>query len=364
MKILIASSYADSWNSVRPEAEIFIRMAKLGHTITIVTERSSEYVPRFLEHGIKVIDCYPKNKICWQTIKTIRNELVQGNYDIVYAMTSRAIPNAAFACGNLPVKLVTYRGTMGGLSRYDPSAYLTHLHPRVDGIICIADAVREVVRKQVWIAKEKVVTVYKGHDMVWYETARADLTEFDINNDDFVAICVANARPVKGIEVLLAASNFLTRHKDLHLLFVGKNFDKEPYSNLIAASPIKNRIHVAGYRKDVPALVAASDMILLPSIADEGLPKTIIEGMALAIPSVVTTAGGCKELVVDGQTGFVVSPGNAEELADKILTLYADRGKTVTMGKNAKERVENHFTLKNSVTEHLNFFSILISERV
>jgi len=362
MKILIASSYADSWNSVRPEAEIFIRMAKLGHTITIATESSSEYVPRFREHGIKVIDCYPKHKICWQTIKTIRTELVQGKYDIVYAMTSRTIPNAAFACSNLPVKLVTYRGTMGGLSRYDPSAYLTHLHPGVDGIICIADAVSEVVRKQVWIAKEQVVTVYKGHDMGWYKTARADLTEFAINNDDFVAICVANARPVKGIEVLLEASHLLASHEKLHLLFVGKNFDKEPYYSLIAASPMKNRIHVAGYRNDVPALVGASNMIVLPSIADEGLPKTIIEGMALAIPSVVTSAGGCKELVVDDQTGFIVSPGSAEELADKILTLYADKEKARTMGKKARERVENIFTLENSVTEHLDFFSKLITQ--
>lgn len=362
MKILIASSYADSWNSVRPEAEIFIRMAELGHTITIVTQSSSEYVPRFLEHGIKVIDCYPKHKICWQAIKTIRKELVRGDYDIVYAMTSRTIPNAAFACSNLPVKLVTYRGTMGGLSRYDPSAYLTHLHPAVDGIICIADAVREVVREQVWIAKERVVTVYKGHDMGWYETPMADLTEFGINNDDFVAICVANARPVKGIEVLLKASNLLAGHKDLHLLFVGKNFDKEPYSSLTAASPMKDRIHIAGYRNDVPALVAASDMIILPSIADEGLPKTIIEGMALAIPSVVTTAGGCKELVVDNQTGFIVSPGDAEELADRMSTLYADKGKAMTMGKKARERVENIFTLENSVNEHLEFFSKLISE--
>jgi len=364
MKILIASSYADSWNSVRPEAEIFVRMAKLGHTITIATESSSEYVPRFQKHGIKVIDCYPKHKICWQTIKTIRNELIRGKYDIVYAMTSRTIPNAAFACGNLPVKLVTYRGTMGGLSRYDPSAYLTHLHPRVDGIICIADAVREVVRKQVWIAKEKVVTVYKGHDMSWYETAMADLTEFGIASDDVVAICVANARPVKGIEILLEASHSLACHMGLHLLFVGKNFDKEPYSNLIAASPMKNRIHVSGYRNDVPALVVASDMIILPSIADEGLPKTIIEGMALAIPSVVTTAGGCKELVVDDQTGFIVSPGNAEELADKISTLYTDREKAKAMGKNARRRVETFFTLENSVTEHLDFFSKLISESV
>lgn len=362
MKILIASSYADSWNSVRPEAEIFIQMAKAGHAVTIMTQASSEYVPRFLQHGITVINCYPKHKICWQTIKTIRKELVRNNYDIVYAMTSRTIPNAAFACSNLPVKLVTYRGTMGGLSRYDPSAYLTHLHPRVDGIICIADAVKEVVQKQVWIAKERVTTVYKGHDLKWYEIHMADLNQFAINNDDFVAVCVANARPIKGIEVLLEASHFLAKHDKLHFLFIGKNFDKEPYSSLIAASPMKDRIHLTGYRNDVPELVSASNLIILPSLADEGLPKTVVEGMALAIPSVVTTAGGCQELVVNNQTGFVVSPGNARELAEKISTLVLDRNTAETMGLAARKKVREEFTLEQSVAGHLEFFSFLLSK--
>ncbi len=362
MKILITSSYADSWNSVRPEAEIFIQMAKSGHTVTIVTQAASEYVPRFLKHGITVINCYPKHKICWHTIKTIRNELVQNNYDIVYAMTSRTIPNAAFACGNLPVKLVTYRGTMGGLSRYDPSAYLTHLHPRVDGIICIADAVKEVVQKQVWIAKERVTTVYKGHDLGWYEIPTTDLNEFSINNDDFVAVCVANARPVKGIEVLLEASHLLAKHDKLHFLLIGKNFDKEPYTRLISASPMKERIHIAGYRNDVPELVAASNLIVLPSLADEGLPKTVLEGMALSIPSVVTTAGGCKELVVDNQTGFVVTPGNAREFAEKISTLVMDRNKAESMGLAASKKVRKEFTLEKSVAGHLEFFSALLSK--
>lgn len=363
MKILIASSYDDSWNSVRPEAEIFIKMAELGHKITIVTQGYSEYVSRFLLKGLKVIDCYPRRKIDYRTIKTIRQELVTSNYDIVYAMNSRTIPNAAFACVNLPVKLVTYRGTSGGLSRYDPSAYLTHLHPRVDAIICIADAATEAVRKQVWIAKEKVVTIYKGHDLSWYNLPKANRKEFSISNDSFVGICVANARPVKGIEVLVAASHFLAENNDLHILLVGKDFDKEPYRSLIEASPMSKRLHVTGYRKDVPALIAASDLIIQPSLSNEGLPKTVIEGMALSVPAVVTTAGGCKELVVHERTGFIVAPSKVKELADKITILYQDRDRTTMMGTEARKRVQDTFAIEKSVTSHLAFFSTLLSKK-
>lgn len=62
MNILIFSSYKDTWNSVRPEAEMFIEMVKLGHTVTVMTQGSAEYVSRFKESGIKVIDCYPTKK--------------------------------------------------------------------------------------------------------------------------------------------------------------------------------------------------------------------------------------------------------------------------------------------------------------
>lgn len=62
MKILIFSSYRDAWNSVRPEAEMFIEMAKLGHEVTIMTQGDAEYVPRFRDNGVTIIDCYPKKR--------------------------------------------------------------------------------------------------------------------------------------------------------------------------------------------------------------------------------------------------------------------------------------------------------------
>lgn len=362
MKILIASSYHDAWNSVRPEAEIFIEMAALGHQLTIVTQGNAEYVTRFKKHGIKIIDCYPKGKICFKTIKTIRQELKTGNYDIVYAMNSKTIPNAAFACSGLPVKMVTYRGTEGGLYRHDPTAYLTHLHPRVDGIICVANAVRKNVQQRIWSNKLPVVTIYKGQETKWFNSTRADLSQLGIPLDAFVGICVANTRPSKGVSVLIEASKQLATNNKLHLLLVGRGLDCEPYTSLIADSPMKDRIHVAGYRNDVPALMAAANVQIQPSISGEGLPKTVIEAMALALPSIVTSTGGSKELVEDEETGYVVPVNNPSALANKISALYDDQQLAIIMGKKAKLRMQKSFSLKKSVEGHLAFFSTLLSK--
>ena len=91
-------------------------------------------------------------------------------------MNSRAITNAAFAVIGTSVKMVNYRGTVSGAYRHDPTSYLTHLHPRVDGIICQADAVRDYMRRQVW-RSIKIETVYKGQNLDWFTGEKADLGE-------------------------------------------------------------------------------------------------------------------------------------------------------------------------------------------
>ncbi|EJL9433643.1 glycosyltransferase family 4 protein [Vibrio cholerae] len=363
MRILIFSSYKDAWNSVRPEAEMFIEMVQLGHEVTIMTQGDADYVARFRDNGIKVIDAYPSKKICWKTIKRLRAELRAHPYDIVYAMNSKTIPNAAFACiGFKKTKLVTYRGTVGGLYRHDPSAYLTHLHPRVDGISCVAQAVTDDVKKRVWKHQERVVTIYKGHDIAWYQAEPADLSTLGLPDNAFTVICIANARPSKGVHVLLDSAKQLGSLHNLHLLLVGRDMDSEQHLKLAEQSGMRERIHFLGYRTDVPELLAASQVQVQPSISGEGLPKTIIEAMAMAIPSVVTITGGGKELLNDGETGFVVPTNDAGAIAEKIQWLYDSEQNRLTMGQKAQQRMINDFSCQESAKQHLAFFVTLLNE--
>ncbi|PSU22366.1 glycosyltransferase family 4 protein [Photobacterium kishitanii] len=363
MKIMVFSSYIDAWNSVRPEAEMIIAMAKQGHQVTVVTQGNADYVARFREQGIKVIDGYPTKKICCNTIKLLRHELKQSPYDIVYATNSRTIPNAAFACIGFPAtKLVTYRGTVGGLYRHDPSAYLTHLHPRVNGVSCVADKVREDVAKQVWTNKDNVVAIHKGHDLSWYQTQAADLSTLNITANDFVIICVANARPSKGVHVLLEAMQHLVNEPNIHLLLAGRGIDTVANQQLAQQAPYPNNIHFLGYRTDVPELMAAADVQIQPSVSGEGLPKTVIEAMAMAVPSIVTTTGGNAEIVEDGISGFVVETNNARAIADKINYLYHHRVEAKSMGLKAQQYIATTLSVENTAQQHLAFFERLLKQ--
>jgi glycosyltransferase involved in cell wall biosynthesis len=360
MKILVCSSYRDAWNSVRPEGEIFIGIAKRGHSVTVMTQRDAEYADRFIENGVEVIDCYPQSKFSWTAIRAIRAAITEAHFDIVYAMNSRAIANTAMACVGLDVKFVTYRGTVHGPYRRDPTSYLTHLHPRVDGIICNADAVRDQMRRQVW-RDIKIETVYKGQEVGWFDDVGiANLEEFGISADDFVVLCVANARPSKGIDVLLAATHHLSPLQDLQLVIIGRGVDSVHYQTLARNSPMAKRVHLLGYRSDAPGFMAAANLYVQPSVKGEGMSKTVAESMANRIPAVVTTTGGTKELVADGKTGFTVPVSDPPALAERIAYLHDNRELCEEMGNAARRRLEEDFATANSVDGHIRFFEELI----
>ena len=358
MNILVFTDSRSSLNSIRPEAEMFIHFAQMGHKVTILTGANTEYAQIYRSHGIRIVDCQPRKKFSWRAIQKVREELRRERYDILYATNSKSIPNGAFAAIGFDVKVVTYRGTTGGLYRHDPSAYLTHLHPRVDGVVCVSEAVREDIVKRVWRNRDKVVAIHKGHNLDWYDVPPADLSEFGINAKDFAVICAANARPSKGIPVLLDAIDLLADLANLHLLLVGKNM--EPYRDRIASSPMKDRIHVTGYRTDVPALIRASRVLVQPSISGEGLPRAVMESMACGTPPVITTTGGGKEVVENGATGYVVPTHDPLAISERIRDLYHNPKRLQEMSVKCRETIARDFSCKRTAERYLDYFATLL----
>jgi glycosyltransferase involved in cell wall biosynthesis len=313
-------------------------------------------------NGIRIIDYVPGSKISLRAIRRIRHELKNGAYDVVYAFNNKAIANTAVAVLGLDVGLATYRGQTANISRWDPACYLTHLNPRVDMVICVADAVRDSVRAQ-HRRPECVATVYKGHDLAWYSAQAADLTGFGVPADAFVVGCVANNRPRKGLSVLVEAGKFLPDAAPIHFILVGSNMDDPRLSRAIAESPWRNNIHVLGFREDVPALIAACNVTVLPSIKREGLPKTVIESMAYGVPAIVTNTGGSPELVLDGDSGIVVPTSDANAIADAIMRLWQDPVLCKQMGARARERIATRFRVEDSVSKTRALLEQLVARR-
>lgn len=340
---------------------MFIGLTKRGHDISIVVKPDCLYVPRLKKLGIRVLHCYPTKKICLPAIKALRQELSTNAYDIFYANCSITIANAAFAAIGFPAKLVTYRGTVRGAYWHDPSNYLTIFNPRVDGIVCVAEAVRQYLLPKFTNRKTRLVTIHKGHDIAWYNKPPADLTEFGITDKDFPVACVANARPHKGVRYLLEAAKALSDIDNLHILLVGRNINVEPNLSLIGQSRMADRIHLAGFRHDAPELIAASKVLVLPSIGGEGLPRVVLESMGCGIPPIATDTAGTAEVVEDGRNGYVVPVEDPGAIADRVRHLYENPKLVASMSAECVKTIDNEMSVRIAIDRYIDFFEALLA---
>jgi glycosyltransferase involved in cell wall biosynthesis len=164
-----------------------------------------------------------------------------------------------------------------------------------------------------------------------------------IPNECFVVLMVGRMIAAKGVATLLTAASSLVKTGPYVFLLAGDGPDLTQFKELAHSMAIAEHTRFLGFRQDIPALLQAADVFVLPSLS-EGLPLSVLEAMAAARPVIATRVGGLPELVRNGVTGLLVSPGNAEELSVAIQTLAVDQFKRITMGKVGRQVVEEQFT--------------------
>jgi len=350
IKVLVISDYVDIHSS-RPEAEIYIGLAKLNFEIEIMTVPESPYIDKFEAAGIRVIKFHPKKKFDRKETSFIRETLINGKYDILHLYNSSATISGIRAAKNIRVKIVLYRGVPGHIHWYDPSLYLKYFHPRVDKIVCNSKGVEDVFHKQLFFNKNKVITINKGHKLEWYQHIKPiDRKELGIPENDFVVIFVGNNRPVKGVPYLLNAFDHIPAELPIHLLILGMDMDNEINMHIVNNSPNRERIHFLGFRKDALSVVAASDTLVLSSINLESITKSVFEAMSLGVPPIITNLPGNREFVDENKsTALVIPIKDSIAIAEAILKLYNNPEMRKEMGKNCIKHIDTKLSNKTTV---------------
>lgn len=356
LKLLVISNYRPT-HTARPEAEIMLGLAKRGMEVTIMTYGDAEYVPVFKKAGIRVIDFYPKEKFDRGQRKFIRQELKKGNYDVMHLFTGRAMYNGIPAARGLRVKVVLYRGYEGHIHWYDPTAYLKFLNPRVDAILCNSEGVAEYVNRQMVFVKNKTVTINKGHRLEWYDDVEAaSPAELGLPTDGFYCVCAANNRKMKGIPYLLEAFKYIPENLNIHLLLLGKDMDTEENLAIVKAAGKENRVHFLGWRQDSLRIVKMANTFVLSSLYGESITKSVLEGMSMGTPAIITDIPGNREMIEDGKSGYVVPKKHPKLMASAILKMARKHGRSEEMGQAAKARIKSRFTSQHSIEGYEKFY--------
>ena len=165
------------------------------------------------------------------------------------------------------------------------------------------------------------------------------LKEKDIRFDNFVLL-VGRNDPVKGVKYLIEAfEKIKPEFPDFKLVLAGEGLPE----GKLSLEKVREKM------RDCYCLV-------VPSIS-EGLPRVILEAMALAKPVVASRVGGIPELVKDNETGFLTEPGNAVELAGKLRILLRDKNMAIKMGKRGRELVQGKFSNEKYIDNYLRMFN-------
>lgn len=221
----------------------------------------------------------------------------------------------------------------------------------VDHNVCVSQGVADFSISETGLAPRKLSIIPNGVDYEFLAAATpADLTSFGVPLGSPVFITVGRLEEQKGIDVLLiAASIVLHDHRDCHFLIVGDGCDRDALESQAARLGITNSVHFVGQRTDVPSLLKASSVFVLPS-RWEGMSNALLEAMAAGLPVVATAVEGSTELVRSGETGFLVPAGRSEDLAIALRCTFSDAGRWRTMADAAQTIVRHCYTTESAVS--------------
>lgn len=222
----------------------------------------------------------------------------------------------------------------------------------------------EWLRNTVRVRPERITRIYNGVNTERFAPAPREILA---SGQPTVIGTVGRMQTVKDQPALARA--FVRLHElfpamrgRLRLTMIGDGSLRQDVERVIEQAGLQQQASLPGAREDLPEQLRAMDIFVLPSIA-EGISNTILEAMASGLPVVATRVGGNAELVVEGETGFLVPPSDTEALAKAIGIYLTDPGLARRHGAAGRNRVLRDFSMERMLGRYLAVYDDLLSLR-
>jgi len=295
----------------------------------------------------------------WRARRFIEGFCRERKFDVVHTHTPKANVVGQWAArrAGVPIVLQTLHGfyfhdRMPWLKRRVWISIEKFSARHSDHVLCqnpedVETAVREGI-----VSREKISVLGNGIDLQRFSPAARTAVrqkirdELKIPQDAFVAGMVGRFVAEKGFpEFVAAGRSLIEKIPGLHLLAVGHVQASERAGETWRVSDaglLKERLTILQNRDDMPQLYAAMDVLVLPSHR-EGFPRALMEGAAMGLPQVATKIRGCRQVVEDGRTGFLIEVGDVAALSQRIECLAADSALRDRLGSAARAKAEAEF---------------------
>jgi len=373
MKVLMVLSSMAMGGAERNIASVVPHLARqpgLDFTLgTLNTRRDSPLADLIAKSGVRRFDMGAKRMVDPAAWKRFTAFLRDEQIDLIHSQDQDTHVYSGLAHYRLGMPVVMTRHVM-----FEPAdSFKTQLRARMvllaarlsaDRVIAVSEAVRRRFAEQTGLPLTKIETIYNGIELEKFNTRgkrAAKRAELGWEADRPIAVMVAVLRPGKGHEVLFEAVPALKAAvPGVQIKLVGDG-ELRPSLEQMAA-PHADVVEFMGQRMDVPELLGAADALILPSWS-EALPTVLIEAGAAGLPCVATDVGGTAEIVIDGETGYVIPTGNPAVLTEKLAVLLNDREKAAAMGAAAYRRVTSIFTLEQQAARTADLYARVLAEK-
>lgn len=298
-------------------------------------------------------------------------------FDIVHANSTRAgfLARLAAHAADVPVVIFTAHGFFFEEPMRPLRKALYRFAERTaarftDAIITVSEADRRAALRGRICPPDKLVTIYNGLDKeqldrdFWQAGTGREALRRGFGPGPVIGT-VAMLYPTKGIRFLItAARRVLARYPEARFVIVGEGPHRSELEELVSRANLSARVSFVGRHDDVRRILGAFDLFVLPSVK-EGLPYAVLEAMAAARPIVATRVGGIPEIIMHGRSGLLVPPGEAEPLAEAIISLLADPQDARQMGEEARKSImREDFSADSMVAKTAQLYTRLLAEKL
>ena len=230
----------------------------------------------------------------------------------------------------------------------------------------VSEGMRRAAIRHLGIAPGKIVAIPNGIDLALYASNRASRIavrrELGLDPDALVVGSVGILNHTKNFQLLvMIAKLFISRHSGLQFVIVGDGDQRRELESMVAKLGLRHSVILPGFRADIPRVLAALDIFALTS-RSEGFGLAVAEAMASGLPAVAFDVGALGELVVDGQTGFLVTAGNTAAFAIALSRLIEEPELRFAMGQAAQARARALFPVDLMVRRYNELYDRLAAE--
>jgi len=273
--------------------------------------------------------------------------------------------------------VTTYHGTYSG-NNFLPKKRYNKVMTNGDRVITISKFIDDHIRFFFPESKNRLVQINRGIDTTYFDLSSVTqvrkenfLSNISISENTHIILLPARITSWKGHLVAVEAAKMINTIKpDLNfsMIFVGSGESKKNYLRIlkkrIERLKLQNKIYFCGHLSDMPAVYSIADVILSTSIEPEAFGRVSAEASSMTKPIIASNHGGSREIIENNITGWLVEPRDPKKLAEKILyVLGLSEKEKDLVGRNARRRVKEKFSLNDMLTKTMAVYEELIARK-